>query len=47
MNPDCELQKGAMERLLEVIQADPKAGIAGGLLLNPDRSEHRCRRPVR
>lgn len=39
LNPDCELEKGAMACLLETIQADVKIGMVGGLLLNPDGSE--------
>ncbi len=39
LNPDCELEKGAMACLLAAIQADSEVGMAGGLLLNPDGSE--------
>ena len=39
INPDCELQKGAMIRFLEVIQSQLEIGIVGGLLLNKDGSE--------
>lgn len=39
LNPDCELEKGAMACLLEAIQADADVGMVGGLLLNPDGSE--------
>lgn len=39
LNPDCELEKGAMACLLEAIQADAEVGMVGGLLLNPDGSE--------
>lgn len=39
LNPDCELEKGAMACLLEAIQADVDVGMVGGLLLNPDGSE--------
>lgn len=39
LNPDCELEEGAMACLLEAIQADDEIGMVGGLLLNPDGSE--------
>lgn len=39
LNPDCELEKGAMACLLEAIQADPEVGMVSGLLLNPNGSE--------
>ena len=39
LNPDCELEEGAMACLLEAIQADDQVGMVGGLLLNPDGSE--------
>lgn len=39
LNPDCELEKGAMACLLAAIQADAEVGMVGGLLLNPDGSE--------
>ncbi len=39
LNPDCELEEGAMACLLEAIQADGEVGMVGGLLLNPDGSE--------
>lgn len=39
LNPDCELEKGAMACLVEAIQADAEVGMVGGLLLNPDGSE--------
>ncbi len=39
LNPDCELEEGAMACLLEAIQADDEVGMVGGLLLNPDGSE--------
>lgn len=39
LNPDCELQPGALARLQAVCEADPKAGMVGGLLLNPDGTE--------
>ncbi len=39
LNPDCELEEGAVACLLEAIQADGEVGMVGGLLLNPDGSE--------
>ena len=39
LNPDCELEEGAMACLLEAIQTDAEVGMVGGLLLNPDGSE--------
>lgn len=39
LNPDCELEKGAVACLLEAIQSDAEVGMVGGLLLNPDGSE--------
>lgn len=39
LNPDCELQSDALARLQAVCEADPKAGMIGGLLLNPDGTE--------
>jgi GT2 family glycosyltransferase len=39
INPDCRLSQGAVARLYQVIEADERAGMAGGRLLNPDGSE--------
>ena len=39
LNPDCELEKGALAYLLDAIQSDSKVGMVGGLLLNPNGSE--------
>jgi GT2 family glycosyltransferase len=39
LNPDCILAPGTLRRLLEVLAANPDAGMVGGLLLNPDGSE--------
>lgn len=39
LNPDCELQPGAIDCMMEVIQQQPTAGMVGGLLLNPDGTE--------
>ncbi|MGB9588095.1 MAG: glycosyltransferase family 2 protein [Armatimonadota bacterium] len=38
MNPDTELQEGAVIRMVEFARAQPKAGIVGPRLLNPDGS---------
>lgn len=39
LNPDCLCAPGSLARLYQVLTDDPKAGMAGGLLLNPDGSE--------
>lgn len=39
LNPDCILGEGSSRRLLQVLEASPAAGMAGGLLINPDGSE--------
>ncbi len=39
LNPDCVVEQGFVKNLLTKLQASPKAGMAGGLLLNPDGSE--------
>ncbi len=39
LNPDGVAAPGTVARLLEVLQAHPRAGMVGGLLLNPDGSE--------
>ena len=39
LNPDCELEPGAMACLLDAMQADAEVGMVGGLLLNPDGTE--------
>lgn len=39
LNPDCVLAPGALAQLRQALLADPQAGMAGGLLLNPDGSE--------
>ncbi len=38
-NPDCELQETALNRLLAVLQADARAGMVGGLLVDADGRE--------
>jgi GT2 family glycosyltransferase len=39
LNPDCELQPGAVDCMMEVLIQEPTAGMVGGLLLNPDGTE--------
>lgn len=39
LNPDCVLQAGSLQRMLNALQGDPAAGMVGGLLTNPDGSE--------
>jgi len=47
LNPDCIAAEGAVQRLAYALDADPNAGMAGGLLLNPDGLEQvGCRRAV-
>lgn len=39
LNPDCNLDATAVSRLLQILESDNSAGMAGGLLVNPDGSE--------
>jgi GT2 family glycosyltransferase len=39
LNPDCILGAGSLRRMVEVLDSDPRIGMVGGLLLNPDGSE--------
>jgi GT2 family glycosyltransferase len=39
LNPDCSLTPGALKDILMHLRADSKAGMAGGLLMNPDGTE--------
>lgn len=39
LNPDCELKRGTLRRLVEELEKDPKIGMVGGLLTNPDGRE--------
>lgn len=39
LNPDCVLEEGAVSRLLQALNFDPKVGMAGGLLLDIDGKE--------
>lgn len=45
LNPDCLLSPDCIERLVSALAANPAAGMAGGLVRNPDGSEQAgCRR---
>ncbi|MBA4142220.1 MAG: glycosyltransferase family 2 protein [Nitrosospira sp.] len=39
LNPDCVLGTGSLERMVQVLDTDPWAGMAGGLLINDDGTE--------
>ncbi len=39
LNPDCQLEKGAVAELYEVLMVDRCGGMVGGLLVNPDGGE--------
>jgi GT2 family glycosyltransferase len=39
LNPDCVLSAGSLDRMVEVLEANPAAGMAGGLLVNADGTE--------
>lgn len=39
LNPDCVAERGALDRLLKVLESDDSIGMVGGQLLNPDGSE--------
>ncbi len=39
LNPDCQVQVGAIERLISVLRTTPSAGMAGPLLLNSNGTE--------
>lgn len=39
LNPDCSFSPGALKEILMHLRADPKAGMAGGLLVNSDGTE--------
>lgn len=39
LNPDCTFVPGALNEILMHLRADPKAGMAGGLLINTDGTE--------
>jgi GT2 family glycosyltransferase len=45
LNPDCEVRPDTIARMRAAMQALPRAGMAGGLILNPDGTEQAgCRR---
>ncbi len=47
LNPDCIIQPDTLARMLEIMDANPRAGMAGCLIRNPDGSEQAgCRRSV-
>ncbi len=39
LNSDAFLEKGTLRRLIEVFESDPKIGVAGPRILNPDRTD--------
>lgn len=39
LNPDCILQENSLQRMLHVMESDPRIGMIGGYLVNPDGSE--------
>ena len=39
LNPDCALEDGAVSQLFLTLDSDPKAGMAGGLLIDEDGKE--------
>lgn len=39
LNPDCVLAPNSLQRMLQTLDANPEAGMVGGLLLDPDGSE--------
>ena len=47
LNPDCVLQPGTLETMVEALRADPQVGMAGCLIENPDGTEQPgCRRSI-
>jgi len=47
LNPDCIVEPDTLERMVEALLADPSAGMAGCLIVNPDGSEQAgCRRSI-
>jgi GT2 family glycosyltransferase len=47
LNPDCVVAPDTLERMLEVMEARPRVGLAGCMVRNPDGSEQRgCRRRI-
>jgi GT2 family glycosyltransferase len=39
LNPDCVLGEDSLQRMLQVLEKNPRAGMVGGLLLNQDGTE--------
>ena len=39
LNPDCVLGPGALQRMIDVLDANPRTGMVGGLLMDPDGTE--------
>lgn len=39
LNPDCILQENSLQRMMQVMESDPRIGMIGGYLVNPDGSE--------
>lgn len=39
LNPDCQIEPGSVAELRDALQADPRVGMVGGLLLNVDGTE--------
>jgi GT2 family glycosyltransferase len=47
LNPDCQIEPATIERMRAVLELHPEAGMAGGLVRNPDGSEQAgCRRRI-
>lgn len=47
LNPDCLIEPDTIDRMRQAMDAHPRAGMGGCLILNPDRSEQPgCRRTV-
>lgn len=47
LNPDCIVMEDTLERMVEALRNDPRAGMAGCLIRNPDGSEQAgCRRSL-
>ncbi|MCF8114619.1 MAG: glycosyltransferase family 2 protein, partial [Desulfotignum sp.] len=47
LNPDCLVEPETIDKVMQVLEKNPKAGMAGCLICNPDGSEQAgCRRQV-
>jgi nucleoside-diphosphate-sugar epimerase/GT2 family glycosyltransferase len=47
LNPDCIVNQDTLQRMVEALRADARAGMAGCLIRNPDGSEQAgCRRTI-